>query len=133
MKKFICLALTALLVLLILQPLQAADKPEKVRIGYLSLVNGQLLSKYLQLHEKELGVPVEWFRFNSGRDVNTAMASKSIDFGNVGLPPATIGLAGGMNYWARWNPWWRARTLTASRTWKAKPWWLPSAPPPTIC
>lgn len=103
MKKFICLALTALLVLLILQPLQAADKPEKVRIGYLSLVNGQLLSKYLQLHEKELGVPVEWFRFNSGRDVNTAMASKSIDFGNVGLPPATIGLAGGMNYWGIMN------------------------------
>ena len=100
MKKFICLAFLALFVVSAAQPLQAADKPEKVRIGYLSLVNGQLLSKYLQLHEKEMGVPVEWFRFNSGRDVNTAMASKSIDFGNVGLPPATIGLAGGMNYWA---------------------------------
>lgn len=103
MRKFICLALMAAFVLLTFQPLQAADKPEKVRIGYLSLVNGQLLSKYLQLHEKELGVPIEWFRFNSGRDVNTAMASKSIDFGNVGLPPATIGLAGGMNYWGIMN------------------------------
>lgn len=81
----------------------ATAKPEKVRIGYLSLVNGQLLSKYLKLHEKELGVPVEWFRFNSGRDVNTAMASGSIDFGNVGLPPATIGLAGGMDYWGIMN------------------------------
>ena len=103
MKKFICLAFLALFVVSAAQPLQAADKPEKVRIGYLSLVNGQLLSKYLQLHEKEMGVPVEWFRFNSGRDVNTAMASKSIDFGNVGLPPATIGLAGGMNYWGIMN------------------------------
>lgn len=103
MKKLICLAFLALFVVSAAQPLQAADKPEKVRIGYLSLVNGQLLSKYLQLHEKEMGVPVEWFRFNSGRDVNTAMASKSIDFGNVGLPPATIGLAGGMNYWGIMN------------------------------
>ena len=103
MKKFICLAFLALFVVSAAQPLQAADKPEKVRIGYLSLVNGQLLSKYLQLHEKEMGVPVEWFRFNSGRDVNTAMASKSIDFGNVGLPPATIGVAGGMNYWGIMN------------------------------
>lgn len=59
MKKFICLAFLALFVVSAAQPLLAADKPEKVRIGYLSLVNGQLLSKYLQLHEKEMGVPVE--------------------------------------------------------------------------
>lgn len=103
MKKLVCLIVMAVFVMLAVQPLRAADKPEKVRIGYLSLVNGQLLSKYLQLHEKELGVPVEWYRFNSGRDVNTAMASNSIDFGNVGLPPATIGLAGGMKYWGIMN------------------------------
>ena len=84
--KFICLLFTTLFVFITLQPLQAADKPEKIRIGYLSLVNGQLISKYLQLHEKEMGIPIEWFRFNSGRDVNTAMASNSLDFGNVGLP-----------------------------------------------
>lgn len=88
MKKCICVLLSVLFLLFAVHPLQAADKPEKVRIGYLSLVNGQLISKYLKYHEKELGVPVEWYRFNSGRDVNTAMASNSIDFGNVGLPPA---------------------------------------------
>ena len=103
MKKVFCLALSFLFVILTFQSIQAAEKPEKVRIGYLSLVNGQLLSKYLQLHEKEMGLQVEWFRFNSGRDVNTAMASNSIDFGNVGLPPATIGLAGGMSYWGVMN------------------------------
>lgn len=108
MKKLF--TLLAILSLLCVAPgfAQAKDKtqpdnPEKVRIGYLSLVNGQLLSKYLKLHEKEMGVPVEWFRFNSGRDVNTAMASNSLDFGNVGLPPATIGLAGGMDYWGIMN------------------------------
>lgn len=103
MKKCICVLLSVLFLLFAVHPLQAADKPEKVRIGYLSLVNGQLISKYLKYHEKELGVPVEWYRFNSGRDVNTAMASNSIDFGNVGLPPAAIGLAGGMNYWGIMN------------------------------
>ena len=74
----------------------AEDKPKKVRIGYLSLVNGQLIAKNLKYHEKEMGVPVEYFRFDSGRDVNTAMASGSLDFGNLGLPPTTIGLAGGL-------------------------------------
>ena len=45
MRKFICLLFTTLFVFITLQPLQAADKPEKIRIGYLSLVNGQLISK----------------------------------------------------------------------------------------
>lgn len=103
MKKCICLLLSVLFLLAAVSSLQAADTPKKVRIGYLSLVNAQLISKHLKYHEKELGVPVEWYRFNSGRDVNTAMASHSIDFGNVGLPPATIGLAGGMKYWGIMN------------------------------
>lgn len=81
----------------------AEEKPQKVRIGYLSLVNAQLITKHLKYHEQEMGVPIEWFRFNSGRDVNTAMASGSIDFGNVGLPPAAIGIAGGMAYWGILN------------------------------
>ncbi len=75
-------------------------KPSEIRIGYLGLVNAQLLSKNLGLHEKEMDVPVKWVRFDSGRDVNTAMAGGSIDFGNVGLPPATIGVSQGMDYWA---------------------------------
>lgn len=104
MKSLLSLLLAAFLLALCPGMSQAETaKPEKVRIGYLSLVNGQLLSKYLKLHEKEMGLPVEWYRFNSGRDVNTAMASDSIDFGNVGLPPATIGLAGGMDYWGIMN------------------------------
>jgi len=81
----------------------AADKPEKVRIGFLSLVNGQLISKDQKFHEQEMGVPVEWFQFDSGRDVNTAMASGSLDFGNLGLPPITIGVGGGMKYWGVFN------------------------------
>lgn len=81
----------------------AANAPKKVRIGYLSLVNAQLLTKHLKLHEKEMGIEVEWYRFNSGRDVNTAMASGSLDFGNVGLPPVAIGISGNMKYWGILN------------------------------
>ncbi|MGJ3521857.1 ABC transporter substrate-binding protein [Nitratidesulfovibrio sp. D1] len=81
----------------------AAEKPRKVRIGYLSLVNAQLIAKNLKLHEKEMGVEIEWYRFNSGRDVNTAMASGSLDFGNVGLPPVAIGISGNLTYWGILN------------------------------
>lgn len=108
----VCLA-----ILLLSQVAKAEDKPKEVRIGYLSLVNGQLLSKYLKYHEKEMGVPVKWFRFNSGRDVNTAMASGSIDFGNVGLPPATIGIASDLKYWGILN----ANVLGAVESLVARP------------
>lgn len=100
---WICLLL-AMSLALSSQAVSAAEKaPKKVRIGYLSLVNAQLLTKHLKLHEKEMGLEVEWYRFNSGRDVNTAMASGSIDFGNVGLPPVAIGIAGDMKYWGILN------------------------------
>ena len=38
----------------------AQQKPDKVTIGYLNLVNAQLVTKALGLHEKEMGVPIEW-------------------------------------------------------------------------
>lgn len=37
-------------------------------------------------------------KFDSGRDVNNAIASGSIDFGLVGTPPAAIGIASKMPY-----------------------------------
>lgn len=104
MKRIIWIGVfLAIMVSLISQTTFAEDKPKKVRIGYLSLVNGQLLTKHFKYHEDEMGVPIEWFRFNSGRDINTAMASGSLDFGNVGLPPATIGIANELGYWGILN------------------------------
>jgi|SaaInl4_135m_RNA_FD_contig_61_778108_length_2529_multi_10_in_0_out_0_3 taurine transport system substrate-binding protein len=81
----------------------AASKPDKVVVCYLSLVNSQLVTKNQKYHEAEMGVPVEWVRFSSGGKVNTAMASGSCDFGNLGLPPSTIGLASGLKYWGIYN------------------------------
>jgi len=99
MKRLLYCLLVSFMILGFYHGTMAQDKPKEVRIGYLSLVNGQLISKGLRLHEEEMGIPVKWFRFDSGRDVNTAMAGGSLDFGNVGLPPTTVGISAGMKYW----------------------------------
>jgi taurine transport system substrate-binding protein len=76
----------------------AQQKPDKIVIGYLNLVNAQLVTKALGLHEKELGVPVQWVKFGSGGDVNNAVAAKQLSFGGVGNPPAAIGTSRGLGY-----------------------------------
>jgi taurine transport system substrate-binding protein len=73
--------------------------PQEVRIGYQVSPSGELLAKALGLLEKKYPeIKVKWIQFDSGRDVNNAMASGSIDFGNVGTPPASIGIAKGLPY-----------------------------------
>lgn len=76
----------------------AEDKPASITIGYLNLVNAQLISKHMGWHEKELGVPIKWVKFDSGGAVNTAIAGGSIDFGGVGNPPAAVGVSKGLPY-----------------------------------
>jgi taurine transport system substrate-binding protein len=76
----------------------AQQKPDKITIGYLNLVNAQLVTKALGLHEKEMGVPIEWVKFGSGGDVNRAVAAGQLGFGGVGNPPATLGVGRGLPY-----------------------------------
>src|SRR3984893_11426151 len=76
----------------------AQQKPDKVVVGYLNLVNAQLVTKALGLHEKEMGVPIEWVKFGSGGDVNRAVAAGQLSFGGVGNPPATLGVGRGLSY-----------------------------------
>ena len=61
----------------------AQQKPDKVVIGYLNLVNAQLVTKALGLHEKEMGVPIEWVKFGSGGDVNRAVAANQLSLGGA--------------------------------------------------
>src|ERR1700692_1919320 len=77
---------------------QAQEKPASVTIGYLNLVNAQLVTKALGLHEKEMGVPVKWVKCGSGGDVNRVVAAEQIDFGGVGNPPASIGVTRDLPY-----------------------------------
>jgi taurine transport system substrate-binding protein len=69
-----------------------------IRIGYQAIPNAELIAKQLGWHEAALGTKIEWRQFESGRDVNTAIASGSIDIGLVGSSPAAAGLANGLPY-----------------------------------
>ena len=62
--------------------------PERVRIGYLKLANGQLVAKAMRMHEAAFDLPVEWYGFETGGQVNKAIAAGELDFGTLGGPPA---------------------------------------------
>jgi taurine transport system substrate-binding protein len=82
--------------------LLAQGKPEKVTIGFQAIPNGELVAKGLGWHEKEMGVRIDWKQFDSGRDVNTAMAAGAIDLGLVGSSPAAAGISAGVPYEVIW-------------------------------
>jgi taurine transport system substrate-binding protein len=73
--------------------------PEKIRIGYQVIPNAELLAKALGLATKAFpNSKVEYISFDSGRDVNTAIAANGIDFGLAGSVPVSVGLAQGLPY-----------------------------------
>lgn len=72
--------------------------PAEVRIGYVDLVNAQVIARALGLHQKDMKVPVKYIKFDSGGDLNRAVAAGQIDFGGVGNPPATIGITRELDY-----------------------------------
>ena len=80
----------------------AQAKPEKVTIGYQDVPNEEIIAKQLGWHEKEMGVKIDWKKFDSGRDVNTAMVAGGIDFGLGGSSPAANGLSSGVPYEVIW-------------------------------
>jgi taurine transport system substrate-binding protein len=80
----------------------AQAKPEKVVIGYQDIPNEEIIAKQLGWHEKEMGVKIDWKKFDSGRDVNTAIAAGSVDIGLVGSSPAAAGLSTGVAYEVIW-------------------------------
>jgi taurine transport system substrate-binding protein len=71
-----------------------ADKPKEVTVGYLNLVNAQLVTKSLGLVQKEMpGVKVNYIKVGGGGDMLRAIAAKGVDFGGLGNPPTAIGVA----------------------------------------
>ncbi|MFM7881334.1 MAG: glycine betaine ABC transporter substrate-binding protein, partial [Microcystis panniformis] len=80
-------------------PAGTGTLPEKIRIGYQVIPNPELLAKALGLADKAFpDAKVEYISFDSGRDVNTAIAAKGIDFGALGTVPASVGIASGLPY-----------------------------------
>jgi len=82
--------------------LGAQAKPDQVTIAYQVIPNAEIVGKQLGWFEKELGVKINWKQFDSGRDVNTAMASGSVDMGLVGTSPAAAGVSQGLPYEIVW-------------------------------
>jgi taurine transport system substrate-binding protein len=66
--------------------------PEVV-IGYQSIPNGELVAKQLAWHEESLGARVRWVQFNSGSELNTAVASGSVDIGLGGSSTTVVAMA----------------------------------------
>jgi taurine transport system substrate-binding protein len=74
-----------------------ADKPDKVTIGYLNLVNAQLVTKHLGLVAKEMpGVEIKYVKIGGGGDMLRVIAGNDVDFGGLGNPPAAIGVTRGL-------------------------------------
>jgi len=73
--------------------------PKEVTIGYQVIPNAELLVKTKGLAEKKFpDTKINWKAFDSGRDVNTAIASGSIDLGLAGSVPVSIGVANKLPY-----------------------------------
>ncbi len=74
-----------------------------LRIGFQVIPNTEAVAKAKGWHEQTMaGTKIEWMQFDSGRDVNTAMASGSIDIGLVGTTLAASGISSGLDYEVIW-------------------------------
>lgn len=80
----------------------AQTAAEKVVIGTLDLVNGDLIAQYEDWYSTELGVEVELVKFDSGKDINSALASGSIDIGQEGTSPAALAISNGIDINVIW-------------------------------
>ncbi|GIO11421.1 glycine/betaine ABC transporter substrate-binding protein [Cohnella xylanilytica] len=73
--------------------------PKEVTIAYQVIPNAELLVKAQGLAEKEFpDVKINWKPFDSGRDVNTAIAAGSVDLGLAGSVPVAIGVSNKLPY-----------------------------------
>ncbi len=73
------------------------EKPlEEVVIGFQAIPNGEIVAKGLGRHEETLGVPIRWVQFNSGSELNAAVASGSVHLGLGGSSTTVAAIAQGV-------------------------------------
>lgn len=73
-------------------------KVKEIKIGTMDLVNPDLVARKEKYYEKQLGIKVKIVKFDSGKDVNTALAAGSIDASELGSNPTALGIGNGLNY-----------------------------------
>lgn len=76
----------------------SGEQAQTITIGTMDLVNGDLIARKEKFYEDALGVNVNIVQFNSGKDVNTALTSGSIDVSELGTSPAALGISSGLQY-----------------------------------
>jgi len=81
---------------------EAAEKPDKIVIGYQAIPNGQIISKDFNWLEESTGIPVEWVQINSGSELNTGMAAGSIDIGLSGSSGIAVGISNQVPFEVIW-------------------------------
>lgn len=69
-----------------------------VKIGTMDLVNGDLIARAEKYYESKIDAKVEIVPFDSGQDVNKAIAAGSIDLSELGSSPAALGIANQLKY-----------------------------------
>jgi len=77
---------------------KSTEKTEEIKIGTMDLVNGDLVARAEKYYEEELGVKVQIVNFDSGKDVNTALAAGSIDVSELGSNPTALGICNDLKY-----------------------------------
>ncbi|MBX7490988.1 MetQ/NlpA family ABC transporter substrate-binding protein [Helicobacter turcicus] len=95
MKSIKRLALLLLALVGVTQTLFA----QTLKVGIQSIPSTQTLaiaSGILEEELKQAGIKLEVFSFDTGRDINNAFASKSIDVGFLGTTPYVAGILGGL-------------------------------------
>ncbi|TCK22055.1 ABC transporter substrate-binding protein [Pseudonocardia endophytica] len=76
---------------------QDADKPT-IRLAYQSFPSGDLVVKHNRWLEDALpNYNIQWTKFDSGADINTAFVANQIDFGAIGSSPVARGLSAPLN------------------------------------
>jgi taurine transport system substrate-binding protein len=77
-------------------------KPGTLRIAYQVIPNGAPIVKNKRWLEKALKIKVSWQQFDSGANVNRAVAAGSVDIGLAGSSPVANGIASGLPYKVAW-------------------------------
>jgi taurine transport system substrate-binding protein len=105
MKKSFLIVVSVALALTVLsgcvkkrESTEAGDLPKKVIIGTQIYTNPEAIAIAEGWLTELMGVEVDIANFDAGRNVIAAMASRSIDFGQLGSPPAALGIANDIPY-----------------------------------
>ncbi len=74
----------------------AEGMPKELVIGYQAIPNPETVVKDLRWHEKALGIPVKWVKYDSGRHVNAALSAGNVDVALAGSSPCAAGISQGI-------------------------------------